>query len=242
MRLLVVEDDVHVAAALSSVLRRHGFEVDLAHTAGGALELLDGGPDVVLLDLGLPDRDGFDLCGRIRAVLDVPMIMVTARADVRSRIHGLDLGADDYLVKPYDVGELIARIHVVSRRRSPGGGAGGAVPPSRRPAQPLCGGRIELDRLRRSVSVDGTPVVLTRKEFDLFATLAREPGVVFRREQLISEIWNTSWQGNHRTLEVHVASLRSKLALTGVIETVRGVGYRIVAAPERPGESPLPLR
>lgn len=242
MRLLVVEDDVHVAAALSSVLRRHGFEVDLAHTAGSALELLDGGPDVVLLDLGLPDRDGFDLCGRIRAVLDVPVIIVTARADVRSRIHGLDLGADDYLVKPYDVGELIARIHVVSRRRSPGSGADGAVPPSRRPAQPLCGGRIELDRLRRSVRVDGTPVVLTRKEFDLFATLAREPGVVFRREQLISEIWNTSWQGNHRTLEVHVASLRSKLTLTGVIETVRGVGYRIVAAPERPGESPLPLR
>jgi DNA-binding response OmpR family regulator len=242
MRLLVVEDDVHVAAALSSVLRRHGFEVDLAHTAGSALERLDSGPDVVLLDLGLPDRDGFDLYGRIRAVLDIPVIMVTARADVRSRIHGLHLGADDYLVKPYDVGELIARIHVVSRRRAPGNGAGGDVPPSRRRAQALYGARIELDRLRRSVIVDGTPVVLTRKEFDLFATLAREPGVVFRREQLISEIWATSWQGNHRTLEVHVASLRAKLALPSVIETVRGVGYRIVAEPDRPSRSALPLR
>jgi DNA-binding response OmpR family regulator len=242
MRLLVVEDDIHVAAALASVLRRHGFEVDLAHTAADALERLGRDPDVVLLDLNLPDRDGFDLCGRIRSRRDIPVIMVTARADVRSRIHGLDLGADDYLVKPYDVGELIARIHVVTRRRSAGDGSGGGTPPSRQPAQTLCGGRIELDRLRRSVSVDGTPVALTRKEFDLFATLAREPGVVFRREQLISEIWNTSWQGNNRTLEVHIASLRSKLALTGVIETVRGIGYRVVAASERPGGRALPPR
>jgi DNA-binding response OmpR family regulator len=234
MRLLVVEDDLRVAGALASVLRRHGFDVDLAHTAGGAVARLDAVPDVVLLDLGLPDRDGFELCGRIRAVRDIPVIMVTARADVRSRIHGLHLGADDYVVKPYDIGELIARIHVVSRRRS-----GGRTPPTEPPERTLIAGRIGLDRLRRVVSVDGTPAKLTRKEFDLFALLARQPGVVYLRDHLISEIWNTNWRGNNRTLEVHIASLRAKLRVPGVIETVRGVGYRLSAGEPRDHGDPL---
>ncbi|MCW2944031.1 MAG: DNA-binding response regulator [Actinoallomurus sp.] len=236
MRLLVVEDDIRVAAALSSVLRRHGFHVELAHTAGDALDRLDTDPDVILLDLGLPDHDGFELCGRIRAVRDVPVIMVTARSDVRSRIHGLHLGADDYVVKPYDLGELIARIHVVSRRRSAaqGRGADRAGPP----AGVLIAGRVHLDPQRRAVTVDGVPANLTRKEFDLLTVLAREPGVVFRREQIISEVWNTSWQGNQRTLEVHVASLRAKLKVPGVIETVRGVGYRIAACDGPPAGRP----
>ncbi|MCW2902904.1 MAG: DNA-binding response regulator RegX3 [Streptosporangiaceae bacterium] len=224
MRLLVVEDDIRVAAALSSVLRRHGFHVELAHTAVDALERLSNGPDVILLDLGLPDRDGFELCARIRALSDVPVIMVTARGDVRSRIHGLHLGADDYLVKPYDLGELMARIHVVSRRRSAPGPAGERTQSA---GDVLIGGRVRLDRLRRVVSVDGVPTNLTRKEFDLLTVLAREPGVVFRREQIISEVWNTTWQGNQRTLEVHIASLRAKLKVPGAIETVRGVGYRM---------------
>ncbi|HEV7933087.1 MAG TPA: response regulator transcription factor [Actinomadura sp.] len=237
MRLLVVEDDVRVAAALSSVLRRHGFHVDLAHTAGNALDRLGNGPDVILLDLGLPDHDGFELCGRIRALSDVPVIMVTARGDVRSRIHGLHLGADDYLVKPYDVGELIARIHVVTRRRpAPEHGADGAGSAG----DVLIAGRIRLDNLSRVVSVDGVPTNLTRKEFDLLTVLAREPGVVFRREQIISEVWNTTWQGNQRTLEVHIASLRAKLKVPGVIETVRGVGYRISASGGRPAGNPRP--
>ncbi|GAB3964382.1 hypothetical protein GCM10029978_024750 [Actinoallomurus acanthiterrae] len=223
MRLLVVEDDVRVAAALCSVLRRHGFEVEPARTAAEALERLESDPDVILLDLGLPDRDGFELCGRIRAVRDVPIIMVTARGDVRSRIHGLHLGADDYVVKPYDVGELIARIQVVSRRTARHDGARPAEPP----AGTLIAGRIHLDRLRRVVSVDGVPASLTRKEFDLLAVLARQPGVVCPREQLISEVWRTNWQGNQRTLEVHVASLRAKLRVPGAIQTVRGVGYRV---------------
>ncbi|MCO5994211.1 response regulator transcription factor [Actinoallomurus rhizosphaericola] len=240
MRLLVVEDDVRVAAALCSVLRRHGFEVDPACTAAEALERLVNEPDVILLDLGLPDSDGFELCGRIRAVRDVPIIMVTARSDVRSRIHGLHLGADDYVVKPYDVGELIARIHVVSRRSARHDGA--------RPAEPaaaeLIAGRIHLDRLRRVVSVDGVPASLTRKEFDLLAVLARRPGVVCPRDQLISEVWHTNWQGNQRTLEVHIASLRAKLKVPGAIQTVRGVGYCVTAdggpqpAPPHPRSAP----
>ncbi len=177
---------------------------------------------MILLDLGLPDQDGYEVCGKIRKRTSTPVIMVTARADVRSRIHGLNLGADDYVVKPYDTGELLARIHAVGRR-IPRHGASG---PGER-ALRLGPVRIELPT--RQVSVDGSVVQLTRKEFDLLALLAQRPGVVFRREQIISEVWRTSWEGTGRTLEVHVASLRSKLRMPALIETVRGVGYRLVA-------------
>lgn len=230
MRLLLVEDDDHVAAALSSVLGKHGFEVRHARNGQEALQALlpdsDAPFHVVLLDLGLPDQDGFEVCSRIRRRTGIPVIMVTARADVRSRIHGLNLGADDYVVKPYDTGELLARIHAVSRRSdtpqegTPEGGS--AV---------LCLGPLSVDLSSRQVTVADRPVALTRKEFDLLALLAQRPGVVFRREQIISEVWRTSWEGTGRTLEVHVASLRSKLHLPALIETVRGVGYRL-AVPE----------
>ncbi|NLU65694.1 response regulator transcription factor [Streptomyces sp. HNM0574] len=237
MRLLLVEDDDRVAGALSAVLSRHGFDVVHARTGEDALRhLLPGGDGppfgVVLLDLGLPDRDGFEVCGRIRKVSTTPVIMVTARADVRSRIHGLNLGADDYVVKPYDTGELLARIHAVSRRvpaDEPGDGA--AVPAQGDGAAPvgtLRLGAVTVELETRRVAVDGAAVPLTRKEFDLLALLAQRPGVVFRREQIISEVWRTSWEGTGRTLEVHVASLRSKLRLPALIETVRGVGYRLV--------------
>ncbi|MFE9405036.1 response regulator transcription factor [Streptomyces sp. NPDC006530] len=229
MRLLLVEDDDHVAAALSAVLAKHGFEVKHARSGEEALQALL--PDehcakspfgVVLLDLGLPDQDGYEVCGKIRKRTATPVIMVTARADVRSRIHGLNLGADDYVVKPYDTGELIARIHAVIRRPPPG-----ARPESADTELRL--GRLGIELLTRRVSVDGKDVQLTRKEFDLLALLAQRPGVVFRREQIISEVWRTSWEGTGRTLEVHVASLRSKLGMPALIETVRGVGYRLVA-------------
>ncbi|MCF3961162.1 response regulator transcription factor [Streptomyces fuscigenes] len=240
MRLLLVEDDDHVAAALAAVLARHGFEPVHARSGEEALRALlpgaDGGPDafgVVLLDLGLPDQDGFQVCDRIRKVSTTPVIMVTARADVRSRIHGLNLGADDYVVKPYDIGELLARIHAVSRRAPrAGAGARDAADTSGAPEKTTLG-RITLDPPTRRVTVDGTPVPLTRKEFDLLALLAQRPGVVFRREQIISEVWLTSWEGTGRTLEVHVASLRHKLGLPELIETVRGVGYRL-AVPAAP--------
>src|SRR5262245_2089769 len=229
MRLLIVEDDDRVAAALSSVLGRHGFDIVRARTAARAMDLMHTRPDLVLLDLGLPDRDGFDVCGRIRKVSNVPIIMVTARAELSARIHGLYLGADDYIVKPYDLRELIARIHAVVRRSRPdplaesdavasqaGGTATradpGAAPSATGPADvgrvvETRGLRIHLDS-REVTAGDGRPVVLTRKEFDLLAELARAPGVVFRREQLISEVWGSSVQSASRTLEVHVASLR----------------------------------
>ncbi|MCT2590573.1 response regulator transcription factor [Streptomyces sp. N2-109] len=240
MRLLLVEDDERVAAALSAVLARHGFAVVHAPDGETALQRLlpgDGRPPfgVVLLDLGLPGQDGFEICGRIRRMSAIPVIMVTARADVRSRIHGLHLGADDYVVKPYDTGELLARIHAVSRRSGaeehPAEEGGRRT--GQRTGQGTVGdlrlGTLAIELSTRQVSVDGRAVALTRKEFDLLALLAQRPGVVFRREQIISEVWRTSWEGTGRTLEVHVASLRSKLGLTALIETVRGVGYRLVA-------------
>ncbi|MCZ4119373.1 response regulator transcription factor [Streptomyces sp. H39-S7] len=240
MRLLLVEDDDRVAAALSAVLAKHGFDVTHARSGEEALRALlpAQGPSYgcVLLDLGLPDQDGFEVCSRIRRRTSTPVIMVTARADVRSRIHGLNLGADDYVVKPYDTGELLARIHAVGRRPplrpaesapGPAGGAGeGAGEPA--PSGSLRLGPVDIELPTRRVMVSGEPIALTRKEFDLLALLAQRPGVVFRREQIISEVWRTSWEGTGRTLEVHVASLRSKLRMPSMIETVRGVGYRLV--------------
>jgi DNA-binding response OmpR family regulator len=235
MRLLLVEDDERVAAALAAVLRKHGLSVTHARNGEEALRALlpEPGPayDVVLLDLGLPDQDGFEVCSRIRRQAAIPVIMVTARADVRSRIHGLNLGADDYVVKPYDTGELLARIHAVARRHTQE--AAEALPAAQDPVlRPQPGalrlGPVSVELPTRRVTVEGEDIALTRKEFDLLALLAQRPGVVFRREQIISEVWRTSWEGTGRTLEVHVASLRSKLRLPALIETVRGVGYRLV--------------
>jgi DNA-binding response OmpR family regulator len=250
VRLLLVEDDDRVASALSAVLGKHGFDVRHARSGEEAIQaLLPGdGPayDCVLLDLGLPDQDGFEVCSRIRRRTATPVIMVTARADVRSRIHGLNLGADDYVVKPYDTGELLARIHAVSRRpplnpqsaaeQPPGGpNAAGDARTPQRAGQPgpqesakLLLGPVSIELSTRRVTVDGDLIALTRKEFDLLSLLAKRPGVVFRREQIISEVWRTAWEGTGRTLEVHVASLRSKLRTPAMIETVRGVGYRLV--------------
>ncbi|MEU8618896.1 response regulator transcription factor [Streptomyces sp. NPDC048623] len=231
MRLLLVEDDDHVAAALSAILARHGFSVTHARNGEEALQAVLPAAHgerpsygVILLDLGLPDQDGYQVCGRIRKLTSTPVIMVTARADVRSRIHGLNLGADDYVVKPYDTGELLARIHAVSRRSSGGEDQGGTAEDST-----LRLGAVTIELPTRRVSVDDEVVPLTRKEFDLLALLAQRPGVVFRREQIISDVWQTNWEGTGRTLEVHVASLRSKLRMPALIETVRGVGYRLVA-------------
>ncbi|WP_406366050.1 response regulator transcription factor [Streptomyces sp. NBC_01546] len=234
MRLLLVEDDDHVAAALSAILARHGFKVTHARNGEEALQaLLPAGAapsapsyGVILLDLGLPDQDGYEVCGKIRKRTATPVIMVTARADVRSRIHGLNMGADDYVTKPYDTGELLARIHAVARRT--GASEEAAATGTGTPTTVRLGA-VSIELPTRRVSVDGADVPLTRKEFDLLALLAQRPGVVFRREQIISEVWRTSWEGTGRTLEVHVASLRSKLRMPALIETVRGVGYRLVA-------------
>ena len=233
MQLLLVEDDNRVAGALTEGLRRQSIDVIGAGTAQLALELLGDGSrfDAVLLDLGLPDSDGLSLCRDIREVSDVPVIMVTARADIRSRLHGLHSGADDYVTKPFDLRELVARVHAVVRRssaaRTDPGTAG--LPYGGARARKVTAYSVEIDLDRRQVTVDGKPVPLTRKEFNLLAMLARQPGIVFSRAHILSEVWESAWSGHQRTLEVHVASVRSKLGVPQIIETVRGVGYRFPA-------------
>jgi DNA-binding response OmpR family regulator len=239
MRVLLVEDDDRLGAALSDVLRVHGMVVDHVNCARLALQRVSAETDAVVLDLGLPDKDGFEVCSRIRRTHDVPILIATARSDLTSRVHGLNLGADDYLVKPYDVRELMARLHAVGRRRRavpvpagppvPAGAEAGTGGPEPASGEIVCGD-VAIDVDRRSVTRRGVPVSLTRKEFDLLALLARRPGVVFRREQIVSEVWQSTWEGCHRTLEVHVAAVRAKTGSAALIETVRGVGYRLAAS------------
>jgi two-component system, OmpR family, response regulator RegX3 len=217
MRVLLVEDDDSIADPLTSGLGRHGFQVSRART--GAEALAAAPHDVVLLDLGLPDMDGMDVCRRLRATSAVPIIVVTARSEEVDRVVGLELGADDYVVKPFGFRELVARIRAVTRRARPAAG------PAEGPQQL---GPLELDRRQRLVRLDGVEVTLTAKEFDLLALLAEDPGAVFARDQILERVWDPHWFGPTKTLDVHVASLRRKLGDPGWIETVRGVGFRLV--------------
>jgi two-component system response regulator RegX3 len=197
---------------------RYGFQVSRART--GAEALAASPHEVVLLDLGLPDMDGIDVCRRLRAASTVPIIVITARSEEVDRVLGLELGADDYVVKPFGFRELVARIRAVTRRARP----------TTRPAEGAQRlGRLELDRRQRRVLVEGTEIVLTAKEFDLLALLAEDPGAVFARDQILEQVWDQHWFGPTKTLDVHVASLRKKLGTPGWIETVRGVGFRLVA-------------
>lgn len=214
----MVEDDEHVARALESVLRRHGFEVVMARTGREALDALSSETDLVLLDLALPDIDGFEVCQEIRRRTDTPVIISTARSGVASRVRGLELGADDYVTKPYDLREVLARIRTVLRRRPEGEQSQSLLD--------LGDFRINFD-LREVRLDDGTVVQLTRKEFDLLALLVQRRGTVVSRERILHEVWGTTWKGLERSLEVHVAGLRRKLGERDVIRTVRGVGYHL---------------
>jgi DNA-binding response OmpR family regulator len=219
VHILLVEDDDRIAAALRPALHRHGMTTTrLAHGRGAVDHLM--GVDVVLLDLGLPDVDGVDVCRAIRDVSEVPVIVVSARGEVDDRILGLHSGADDYLVKPYDVGELVARVHAVCRRRraEPGGGGQPDV---------VVVDEVSIDLQRHTVTVAGRPVNLTRKEFQVLALLASSDGAVCTRSRIVAEVWGRSWAGANRTLDVHVATLRTKLGRPDLVQTVRGVGYRL---------------
>jgi DNA-binding response OmpR family regulator len=220
MRVLLVDDDTRFAGALTAALRRSGYEVDHAATAAAALAAHPG--DLVLLDVGLPDGDGMDVCRRLRAQGEVAIIMVTARGEERDRVAGLRGGADDYVVKPFGLAELRARIEAVLRRVRP------------RQSGPRVVGRLRIDLDRHEVCVGDRPVILTRKEFHLLTLLVTEPGTAVRRERLLTEVWHTSWRGASRTLDVHMATLRGKVGEGAQIETIRGVGYRIVPGPTRP--------
>jgi two-component system response regulator RegX3 len=212
MRVLVVEDDPAVAEPLLAGLQRNGIEVDHVVYASQVIAAAQN-VDVVLLDLGLPDGDGLEVLRELRRTLDIPVIIATARGDETDRIVGLELGADDYVVKPFSVRELAARVRAVARRRR--------IEPN------LESGRLVVDRTRHLVTVDGEPIELTAKEFDLLAVLAEEPGRAVTRQELFSRVWDPVWIGTGKTLDVHVASLRKKLGDPELIETVRGVGYRL---------------
>jgi DNA-binding response OmpR family regulator len=222
VHILLVEDDDRVAAALRSALRRHGIATTRLARGRGAVDHL-AGVDGVLLDLGLPDIDGVDVCRAIRAVSDVPVIVVSARGEVDDRILGLHCGADDYLVKPYDIGELVARVHAVLRRRGPVAAAG-------EPLDVVAVDGVSVDLQRYTVTVDGRSVALTRKEFQVLALLAGARGAVCTRSRIVAEVWGRSWPGANRTLDVHVATLRTKLGRPDLVQTVRGVGYRLGAS------------
>jgi two-component system response regulator RegX3 len=220
--VLLVEDDDSIGAPLAKGLAREGFEVERLTRGETAVERLTDGarsPGVVLLDLGLPDVDGFDVCRRLRRESDVPIIVVTARSEEVDRVIGLELGADDYIVKPFGFRELLARIRAVTRRTAA------------RPAEsvPVEVGDLTVDPRTREVTVEGRAVPLTPKEFDLLALLAEDPGAVFSRGQILESVWDPHWYGPTKTLDVHVASLRKKLGDPAWIETVRGVGFRLRA-------------
>jgi two-component system response regulator RegX3 len=224
MRLLVIEDDAGIARPLRTGLMREGFEVELAAT--GADALAAGDCDLVLLDLGLPDLDGRVVLQKLRERSGVPVIVVTARDDEVDRVVMLELGADDYVVKPFGFRELVARIRAVLRR------ATAPQHPTDTEAR-LEVGLLAIDTRRRSVTYDGHPVALTPKEHDLLVYLAREPDVVHDRERIIEDVWDANWWGSTKTLDVHVASLRKKTS-PDLIETVRGVGFRLVGGPTTP--------
>lgn len=220
--VLVVEDEQSIADPFARGLTRGGFRATIARTGAEAMALIaDVQPDVVLLDLSLPDTDGRDLCRRLRQESDVAIIMVTASGSVTDRVVGLELGADDYVVKPFAIGEVIARIRAVLRRGRTGAAADGK----------LAVQNVRLDLGARRAWRGESELELTRKEFDVLARLARDAGRVVTRESLMCDVWDVNWFGSTKTLDVHIAWLRRKLgddpAAPTYIHTVRGVGFRL---------------
>ncbi|MBL1098738.1 response regulator transcription factor [Streptomyces coffeae] len=217
MHVLLVEDDNRLAAALTAALARLGHQVVRAGRADDALRLKDGA-DFVLLDLGLPDMDGLEALRRLRRASAVPVIVVTARSEERDVLRGLRGGADDYLVKPFRTAELIARMEAVIRRGTRPLTAAGPV---------VAADGVRIDLATRRLEVDGRPVTLTRREFDVLALLAREPGVVRSREEILDEVWGDLLLSASRSLDVHIAGIRAKTGRPGLVETLRGTGYRL---------------
>lgn len=214
MRILLVEDEDAIAEPLAVGLRREGFAVERAATGGAALRADEA--DLVLLDVGLPGMDGAEMCRTLRERTDAAIIVVSDDAATA------DLGADDYVVRPFGLRELIARIRAVMRRTRNGGSA-----------EPMRVGSLVVDERARRVVLDGDLIGLTPKEFDILSALVRDPGAVLSRRRLLEEVWQTTWYGSAKTIDVHVGALRRKLGDPGWIETVRGVGFRL-RAPSQP--------
>jgi two-component system, OmpR family, response regulator RegX3 len=231
--ILMVEDEESITVPLSEALAREGFDTEVAGTVAQGLELARRAePDLVLLDVMLPDGSGYDVCRELRANSAVPIIMLTARGEETDRIVGLELGADDYIVKPFSAREVVARIRAVLRRSD-------GAPARQDGAIEI--GPLRLDRARRGATLDGQELDLTRKEYELLELLMTEAGSVITRERLIDEVWDVNWFGSTKTLDVHVSGLRRKLGDSSssprFIHTVRGVGFRF-SGPEELGSQP----
>jgi DNA-binding response OmpR family regulator len=210
--VLIVEDDASIAAQLVRGLTRGGYQVE--HVMTGQDALARGKQDVVLLDLELPDGDGVNVCRKLREKSAVAIIVVTAYGEETDRVNALDAGADDYLVKPFGLAELQARIRAVLRRVRPGG-------------EVIRHGPLTIDLRTKKVSVNGQEVALTPKEFDILECLALDPGRVVARQEVLEAAWDSHWYGPTKVLDVHVAALRRKLGVPGLIETVYGRGFRL---------------
>ena len=218
--VLLVEDEPSVGQLVRGYLAREGYQVVWVRSGEEALtELGRHQVRLVLLDIGLPGKDGFEICREVRARSDVPILMVTARDEEPDRIVGLEVGADDYITKPFSPRELVARMKAVLRR---------AEPQDRRDHLSL--GDVALDRESHDVTVAGRPVELTAKEFELLAFFLSNAGVVVSRDTLLDRVWGQSYPGGTRTVDVHVAQLRRKLDRPGLIRTLRGAGYKAVAS------------
>lgn len=231
LRAVVIDDEIPLADVVAGYLEREGFEVRQCHDGGQAVGLLrEVDPDVVVLDLGLPGLDGIEVCRQLRTFSDCYVVMLTARSEEVDTLIGLSVGADDYMSKPFSPRELVARIRVMLRRpRRPATSAlAAATAPEERIAS-IGGLRLNLDA--REVEVDGEPALLTRLEFDILATLASRPGVVFSRPALIRAVWGEGWVGDEHLVDVHILHVRRKLGDTAqdqrFVRTVRGVGYRM---------------
>lgn len=222
MRVLLIEDDPAVASGVADGLRNSGFHVLHVGTGSEGITraLAEDAPDMVLLDLGLPDVDGYDVCRAIRATSQVPIIVISARDDEIDRVVGLELGADDYVTKPFGIRELVARMRAVSRR------TGAEATTSKSPeVQNL--GPLTIDRRAQRVHVDGEEIALTATEFELLSVLAEDPGAVYRRTELLERVWSTSLYVTPKTVDAHIAAVRRKIGHPDWIEAVRGVGFRL---------------
>jgi len=222
VKILVVEDDTSIASSVTEAIENLGWTAVHSETGQGALELLNSEAfDCVVLDLGLPDLDGGEVVRRTREHSQVPIVVASARPDESDRVLALELGADDYLVKPFGIRELIARLRAVHRRHS-------SSAPDAGDTSRYVVGALTVDTRTREVTLGEKGIELTPKEFDVLAYLASDPGTVFKRETLLSDVWDINWYGSTKTLDAHIASIRRKLGSHEWIESVRGVGFRLV--------------